>query len=248
MHADFDIIPALDIINGEIVRLHQGDYSKKTSYALDALSLIENWQELGIKRVHLVDLDAAKTGESNNFTFLERLVRAFPHIAFDVGGGIRSLEMARQFFECGVAFINLGSIYIHDQETASEIIESYPHKVFVSLDARGEKLAAQGWLETSKLTLDKALELGNSQPLAGFVYTDIDKDGTLSGPQLQRFADLLKNTEHKIILSGGVGNNEDVFAARKIATGHAAGVISGKAILEGRVDLERLVQELIVDC
>ena len=244
MNADFDIIPALDIINGKIVRLHQGDYSKKTSYALDALSLIESWQELGIRRVHLVDLDAAKTGESNNFTLLARLVKHFPHIAFDVGGGIRSLAMAKRFFECGVAFINLGSVYIQNQKIASEIIENYPHKVFVSLDARGEKLAAQGWLETSQLTLQEALELGNKQPLAGFVYTDIDKDGTLAGPQLQRFSSLLDNTQHKIILSGGVASNEDILEAKKIATGHAAGVISGKAILEGRVDLAELMEHL----
>ena len=97
MNADFDIIPALDIINGEIVRLHQGDYSKKTSYALDALSLIESWQELGIRRVHLVDLDAAKTGESNNFTLLARLVKHFPHIAFDVGVGFAALRWPSDF-------------------------------------------------------------------------------------------------------------------------------------------------------
>ena len=112
------------------------------------------------------------------------------------------------------------------------------------MDARGEKLAAQGWLETSQLTLQEALELGNKQPLAGFVYTDIDKDGTLAGPQLQRFSSLLDNTQHKIILSGGVASNEDILEAKKIATGHAAGVISGKAILEGRVDLAELMEHL----
>lgn len=230
-------VPAIDLINGELVRLKQGDYEEKTVYERDPLVYAEKLQSAGIKHLHLVDLDAAKHGDVRNVLLLEKLSERFD-FEIDYGGGIKSLTMAEKILAAGADRVNIGSLIVKDFETFKEITNKIGDKVIASLDVKDEEIAVDAWQKGSGESLfewiPKIKELG----VKSFCCTDISRDGMMTGPAIDLYRKILdRHPDIELIASGGVSNIEDVKALDQIGC-HA--VIVGKALLEGKIRMEEL--------
>ncbi len=234
----FEIIPAIDIIGGKCVRLTQGDYEQKKVYNEHPLEVAKAFEAIGVKRLHLVDLDGAKKGAVVNWNVLENIAGK-TGMTVDFGGGIKTGKDLEIVFECGAALATIGSIAVKDPALFFSWVKQYgPDKIFLGADVKEEKIAVGGWLETTGLSVLVFLEANIEQGVRNIFCTDIAKDGLLQGPSiplykkiLERFADI------HFIASGGVSNIEDVVALHEAG---CSGVIIGKAIYEGHLALEEL--------
>ncbi|MBJ7602212.1 MAG: 1-(5-phosphoribosyl)-5-[(5-phosphoribosylamino)methylideneamino] imidazole-4-carboxamide isomerase [Candidatus Dormibacteraeota bacterium] len=226
------IIPALDLRAGGVVRLLQGDFARETGYPTDALVLAQQYAEAGARRLHVVDLDGAR-GSGDNRKLIERLIGTL-NIEVQVAGGIRSLESASRWLEAGAAAVVLGTVAVKEPGRLNEVAAQLPGRVLAALDARTGRPAVTGWSELADLSLAEMLEGWAAAPLAGVIVTSIDRDGTLAGPDLDLLAEARRSGSHPITYSGGISSVGDVTA---VAAAGAAGVILGKSLLEGRVDL-----------
>lgn len=231
---NFEIIPAIDIIRGECVRLEQGDYSKKTVYSSDPVEFARKWVSMGAQRLHVVDLEGAKAGELKNLAAISELAQNI-HIPIEVGGGIRDLDTVEALLAEGINRVVLGTAAIVDHEFLAEAIALYRSHVVVSIDAREDLATITGWLKTARIdvhTLAKEMEkLG----VATLIYTDILKDGMLQGPSFDRLEKLSKRVKIPVIASGGVTSYHDIKRLMKIR--NIGGCIIGKALYEGKIDL-----------
>ncbi|MBT5855854.1 1-(5-phosphoribosyl)-5-[(5-phosphoribosylamino)methylideneamino]imidazole-4-carboxamide isomerase [bacterium] len=244
----FEIIPAIDIIDGKLVRLTQGDYNQVESYNKSPEDMAQEFVDAGARRIHIVDLDGAKDGRLQNEALLKRIRERCPNVDIEFGGGIRTIETAQQLIDAGIDYIILGSLLIKDPETAKKIITSFPHQVILGIDAKNGMVATEGWLETSETSavdLINQFSGGLLQKYFGgeVIYTDIAKDGTLSGPNIGEIKDIAANSAMSIIASGGVGTIEDIDALRSLYEDqkiNVTGCIVGKAILSGLVPLNEL--------
>jgi phosphoribosylformimino-5-aminoimidazole carboxamide ribotide isomerase len=229
----FQLIPAIDILDGQVVRLMQGRYDEVTHYDFTPVSLAKHYVSLGATRIHLVDLNGAKDGKLTNKTIFEE-IRDAVDVYLDLGGGIRTLEHADTLFKLGLNELILGSLLIKDPATAEAIISTYPGQISAGLDAHGDHIATDGWESTSSVSLKQALEKLNHLPLASVIYTDISKDGTMSGPNIDALKALIPHSVHRIIASGGVSCNDDITRLKEL--GHKLkGCIIGKAVLTGKI-------------
>ncbi len=226
------IIPALDLRAGGVVRLLKGDFARETGYPTDALVQAQQYAEAGARRLHVVDLDGAR-GSGDNRKVIERLIREL-NIEVQVAGGIRSLESASRWLEAGAAAVVLGTVAVKEPERLNEVAAQLPGRVLAALDARAARPAVTGWSELADLSLAEVLEGWAAAPLAGVIVTSIDRDGTLAGPDLDLLAEARRSGSHPVTYSGGISSLDDVAA---VAAAGAAGVILGKALLEGHVDL-----------
>ena len=238
-----NIIPAIDLRGGCCVRLFQGDYSKETIYGENPVEQALKWQEAGADIIHLVDLDGAKAGHIVNKEAIKNICSAVS-IPCELGGGIRSIEDAKQAFELGVSRVILGTVACEDPSVAEEFIKQFgTEKVVVGIDAKDGKVAIRGWVETS--TVD-AFALAQNLYLLGvsrIIYTDIATDGALSGPNLvsvQKLCSLVPDC--KIIASGGVSAAEDILHLKQLNMANLEGVIVGKALYDGRATFQELNQ------
>lgn len=236
-----DIIPAIDLIDGEVVRLTQGDYNLVTKYAKSPVDLAKQFEDFGAPRLHLVDLDGAKKGHPVNLKTLES-IRNSISIPIEVGGGIRSLETAKQLKDIGIDFLILGSLLIKEPENARSIIEAYPHQVIAGIDAKGDHVAIHGWLEKAEFTIQTTLEKFRALPIASVIFTDISKDGMLTGPNIEKLVEVCTFSPFPVIASGGVGNLNDLKQLNAIHHPKLQGCIVGKAILSGHISLDLLWQ------
>ena len=238
-----NIIPAIDLRGGCCVRLFQGDYAKETIYGENPVEQALKWQEAGADIIHLVDLDGAKAGHIVNKEAIKNICSAVS-IPCELGGGIRSIEDAKQAFELGVSRVILGTVACEDPSVAEEFIKQFgTEKVVVGIDAKDGKVAIRGWVETS--TVD-AFALAQNLYLLGvsrIIYTDIATDGALSGPNLvsvQKLCSLVPDC--KIIASGGVSAAEDILHLKQLNMANLEGVIVGKALYDGRATFQELNQ------
>ena len=238
-----NIIPAIDLRGGCCVRLFQGDYAKETIYGENPVEQALKWQEAGADIIHLVDLDGAKAGHIVNKEAIKNICSAVS-IPCELGGGIRSIEDAKQAFELGVSRVILGTVACEDPSVAEEFIKQFgTEKVVVGIDAKNGKVAIRGWVETS--TVD-AFALAQNLYLLGvsrIIYTDIATDGALSGPNLvsvQKLCSLVPDC--KIIASGGVSAAEDILHLKQLNMANLEGVIVGKALYDGRATFQELNQ------
>ena len=238
------IIPAIDIISGECVRLSQGDYDRKTVYSDAPTEMALSWQKKGAKYLHLVDLDGAKIGKLVNIEIIRKICEKVS-IPCEFGGGVRTLQDIELLFKAGVDRIILGTIAIENQELVKNILSKYgAEKIVIGIDAKGGRVAVKGWLETSNIS---AIELATHFAKIGvkrFIYTDISKDGALSGPNIEMTCNLCEKVENcYVIASGGVGSIKDIKNLLESSKEYPnlEAVIVGKALYEGKIILEEII-------
>jgi phosphoribosylformimino-5-aminoimidazole carboxamide ribotide isomerase len=226
------VIPAVDLLDGRCVRLLRGDFDKATEYSDDPLSVARQFAEGGARRIHVVDLDAARDG-AGNAEAVEAIVREIG-VEVEVAGGVRSQGDAAHWFEAGAAVVVIGTLAAEEPAAAAELAERYPGRVCVALDMRRGSVSTHGWEKASGATLEDLLEVLDEAPLESYIYTDIDRDGTMQGPNVEGLVALIKRSRHGVVLSGGVSSMEDV---RRANAAGASGVILGRALYEGKLSL-----------
>lgn len=238
-----EIIPAIDIIGGKCVRLSQGDYAQKTVYNENPLEVAKRFEDAGIRRLHLVDLDGAKAHHIINYKTLES-ISSKTSLVVDFGGGIKSDDDLRIAFECGASMITGGSIAVQKPEIFTQWIKNYGgEKIILGADAKSGKIAVTGWLETTEIELIPFVEKYLQQGINKVICTDIDKDGMLLGPSITLYKEMLeKLPDMYLIASGGVGSLHDV---EMLNEAKIPAVIIGKAIYEGKIHLKDLSKFVI---
>lgn len=235
-----DIIPAIDIIGGSCVRLSQGDYSLMKEYASDPLDMAKRFEDHGLKRLHLVDLEGAKGGTIVNLKSLERIA-GNTDLVIDFGGGIKRSEDLRDAFNAGASMVTCGSIAVKDPALVESWLAQYgPDKLILGSDAKGGMIATHGWLETTALEVGPFIDSYLEKGFFRVICTDIALDGMLGGPSFALYDELLASRPSlHLIASGGIASIEDVYALQKAGLG---GAIIGKALYEGAITLEALVR------
>ncbi|MCD4699959.1 MAG: 1-(5-phosphoribosyl)-5-[(5-phosphoribosylamino)methylideneamino]imidazole-4-carboxamide isomerase [Phycisphaerae bacterium] len=232
-----EIFPAIDLRDGNVVRLSQGDYDRQQIYATDAAGVADLFVSAGANWIHVVDLDAARSGKRTNTEAIGDICR-ITGAKVQLGGGIRSDEAVADALAMGVSRLVIGSAALRDWAWFEQLAlrTDLAGKIVLGLDARGGKLAADGWTDQTDLTVAEVSRLAGSLPLAAIVYTDIERDGMLTGPDLDGTADIIKATGLPVIASGGIAGLDDIARCKEIG---CSGVIVGRAYYEGRIDLAR---------
>lgn len=237
-----EVIPAIDLRGGRLVRLEQGDYGRETVYADDAARVVRGFVEQGARRIHVVDLDAARDGGAANDRVVREILRAAESARVQVGGGVRSVERAAELLGLGAARVIMGTAALERPEVVRAAAERFPDRVVLGLDARNGRVAVRGWLEDSDLTCEDVLARFGDLPLAAVLHTDIHRDGTLGGPNLGATVALARSSRLPVIASGGVGTLDDLLALAR--TRVIAGAVVGKALYAGRLDLAEALREV----
>lgn len=232
------IYPAIDIKDRSCVRLVQGDYDEVTIYEKDPVKVALKWESLGAEILHLVDLDGARGGVRINEDVVKDIVKSV-NIPVQIGGGIRDTDGVETYLKSGVKYVIIGTAAIKNPTWLEEIVDKYGERIIVSIDAKNGLIATDGWESTSdKKALDYIKEL-KDMGVNRIVYTDIAKDGMLIGPNFEIYEDLKKEVDIEIIASGGVTTKDDIMRLKEI---DVYGAIIGKALYEGRLDLEEVVK------
>jgi len=230
-----EIIPAIDLKEGRCVRLVQGQMDKETLYFEDPLEAAGMWASRNAPRIHVVDLDGAVTGSPRNLPAIERIVRAVD-VPVQVGGGIRTQEDIIRYLEIGVERIILGTLACQDPEHVRRLAETYPDKILLGIDAKEGYVAIEGWQDVTQARAVDLIQVYSDIPVAGIVYTDIQRDGMLVGPNLPATEELCHVSPFPVIASGGVTTLEDLAALSRLAPFGLAGAIVGKALYSGRLN------------
>lgn len=233
-----EIIPAIDLIHGKCVRLTQGDYDKKTTYNENPLEVAKEFEDIGIRRLHLVDLDGAKKGEVVNLKVLE-LIASKTSLIIDFGGGIKTDASINSVFNAGASLATIGSLAVKQPELLFSWVKKYgAEKIMLGADVNGEKIAIGGWLETTDINVYDFLKINYYKGITNIFCTDISKDGMLKGPSADLYLKIITLIpELKLIASGGVSSMNDIIELEKIGCG---GAIVGKAIYEGHITIQDL--------
>lgn len=235
------IIPAIDIKEGRCVRLEQGNFEKEIIYGDNPIEVAEKWEKQGAKLVHLVDLDGAKTGKIRHLKLIAEIIRNIS-VPVEVGGGIRDLETIKDLFNIGVENVILSTLAYENLSLLKKICEQYQEKISVSIDAKEGFFSIKGWQETTK---EKAIDFAQRMENSGvkrFIHTDIKRDGTLSGINLEEIKKFTAAIEGKVIASGGVSNIEDVKRIKNLGLNNLTGVIVGKALYTGAIKLQAAIK------
>jgi phosphoribosylformimino-5-aminoimidazole carboxamide ribotide isomerase len=234
----FTIIPAIDIIDGKCVRLTHGDYAQKKIYNEDPLEVALEFQDAGIRRLHLVDLDGAKAGAVQNWKVLEKIAGR-TSLEIDFGGGIKKEEDVRIVFDSGAVLATVGSIAVKDPDAFGSWLLKYgPQKFFLGADVKDEKITISGWLEQTDIWVYDFLRSYQEKGVHHVFCTDVSKDGALLGPATDLYRNIIAEVQGlNFVASGGVSHMDDIYALKEAGCN---GVIIGKAIYEGRVTLSDL--------
>jgi phosphoribosylformimino-5-aminoimidazole carboxamide ribotide isomerase len=228
------LIPAVDLKNGRCVRLWQGRMDAETVYSDNPLAMAQGWVEQGASWLHVVDLDGAVEGEPRNLSAIEQIVKTVP-VPVQVGGGIRSIDQIERHLDVGVARVIIGTLAIEQPLVAAEICQRFPGRIAVSLDARDGKVALKGWQESAALDyLDVARQIDTWRP-AVLIFTAIQRDGTLKGPDLPHLKELLAVVSLPVIVAGGIGHVDHVQSLVSLGAEGLHGAIIGKALYDGSV-------------
>jgi phosphoribosylformimino-5-aminoimidazole carboxamide ribotide isomerase len=239
--ASMQVIPAIDLLDGQCVRLHQGDYGQVTRFSDDPVAQALRWQDQGAQRLHLVDLDGARTGLPANDAVVKAIVTALA-IPVQLGGGIRTAERAEELLAYGLERVILGTAALERPDLVEVLAARHPGRIVVGIDAREGRVATRGWIEASDtLATDLARRL-SALPIAAIISTDIGTDGTLAGPNLEALRAMAEASRVPVIASGGVGTLEHLLSLLAVAALGVEGVIVGRALYDGSVDLAEAVQ------
>ena len=233
-----ELIPAIDLIDGKCVRLTKGDYNSSKVYAEDPVAQAQEFERLGFKRLHVVDLDGARSAHVVNIKTLRALTKA-TNLRIDFGGGIKTADDVRQVMDAGAAMATIGSVAVTRPELFEQWLKAYgADRIILGADVRGDKIAIKGWLEDSDLTLTDFIKRYTDMGVTNVLCTDISRDGTLQGPATERYKQLMQRfPQLHLIASGGVSGTNDIISLQQAGI---PAVVFGKAWYEGRIDLEKL--------
>ncbi len=238
-----EIIPAIDLLDGACVRLHKGDYDQVTRFSEDPVAQALSWQSQGATRLHLVDLDGAKRGEPINDAAV-RAITAALDIPVQLGGGVRSLERAEELIACGLDRVILGTVAIEQPELVQELAQRHPGRIVVGIDANDGRVATRGWVEQSDALATDLAKQFSAAGIAAIITTDIATDGTLAGPNLEALRTMAQCSTVPMIASGGIGCMADLLSLLPLEPLGVTGVIVGRALYDGRVDLAEAIAAL----
>ena len=236
-----NVFPAIDLIDGKCVRLLQGVYSSETQYSDDPISQALSFQEEGASWIHIVDLDAARTGIANNASIIEKIVSQL-EIPVQVGGGIRDLERARLIFDSGVTRIVIGTAAIENPSLLEEVVSI--GRVAIAVDLKGNKVAVHGWKKKTDLSYTDLFERFEKTGVDAYIVTHIERDGTLEGPDIDAYKNIISSTTKDVIASGGVGSTDDLrdLSLLDVNGKNLRGVIVGRAFYEGKFSLSQAIE------
>ncbi len=227
------LIPAIDLINGKCVRLFKGDFSKRKDFSREPYEQAKYWENEGAKCIHIVDLDAAKTGIPTNDLSIKKIAKSV-NVPIQIGGGIRSLERIEQLFSYGVDKVIMGTSAIENKELVKSLSTKFPRRIIVGIDAKEGKVSTRGWQEQSDVLATELIKEFSSFKIANFIITDINTDGTLEGANEVFIKKILDITDIPVIASGGVGSISDLLSLTKFEHSGLCGVIVGKALYENK--------------
>ena len=233
------IIPAIDLKNGRCVRLRQGDMSQETRYSDDPPAMALQWQTLGAECLHVVDLDGAIEGKPIHMSQIKRIVKSLS-IPIQVGGGIRTLETIRGYLTEGVTRVVLGTAALENTELMAKASQEFPGQIMLGVDSRQGQVAVHGWKDVSQTSPSHLIRSFAQYPLGGVIFTDISRDGMLTGPNLEALQTIASDSPFPLIASGGVTKIEDIQAIRGLGQ-KITGIIIGKALYEGAIDLKKAI-------
>jgi phosphoribosylformimino-5-aminoimidazole carboxamide ribotide isomerase len=235
------VIPAIDLKDGQCVRLRQGRMEDSTVFSDDPLEQAARWVEKGARRLHIVDLNGAFAGTPVNGEIVAAIARQFPDLPIQIGGGIRNLEAARFYIDAGVSYLIIGTQAVKDPEFVQAACAEFPGKIIVGLDAVDGKVATEGWADVSELDVIDVVRRFTGMGVVAIVYTDISRDGMMQGVNIDATVELAEQSSIPIIASGGIAKLADIVdlkAACKTTTGAGIiGVITGRAIYDNKLDL-----------
>jgi len=238
-----EIIPAIDLLNGKCVRLNQGNYNEVTKFNSDPVKQAQIWEKQGAKRLHLVDLDGAKTGEPINDQTIKEIKKSIS-IPIQLGGGIRNKDRAKELFDIGIDRIILGTIAIENPELVRVLSQEYPKRIAVGIDAKEGMVATRGWLKRSEITSLELTKQLNELELAAIISTDISTDGTLEGPNIQALREIAEVSINPVIASGGIGSINDLISLVDLEHEGIEAIIVGRALYDGSIDLKEAILTL----
>jgi phosphoribosylformimino-5-aminoimidazole carboxamide ribotide isomerase len=237
------LLPAIDIRDGKAVRLEQGDFAKETVYDADPLDAARKWVGAGATQLHVVDLDGAREGEPRNLHHLERIADELD-VPVQYGGGLRSLVSVREALAAGAARVVLGTAAYSDLDFLDAVLEAWGVRIVVAIDVRGGYVSVSGWTKTTQMLAADVIRRMQARGVKQFVYTNADRDGMLNGADLDEVKTVSEAIRGRFLYSGGIASLDDLRALKELRLVNLAGVISGKALYEGRFTIEE-AQELL---
>jgi len=240
------IIPAIDLKDGQCVRLRQGLMDDSTVFSDDPVAMAARWVEAGCRRLHLVDLNGAFAGEPVNGGVVTAITKAFPELPVQIGGGIRDLETIEQYVRAGVSYVIIGTKAVKEPEFVAQACDAFPGKIIVGLDARDGFVATDGWAEVSQIQAADLARRFDADGVSAIVYTDIARDGMMQGVNVEATVAMAEASSIPVIASGGITNLDDIRALNAVASRGISGAITGRAIYEGSLDVseaQRLCDE-----
>ena len=236
-----EVIPAIDLLGGKCVRLYQGDYNQASVFNDNPVEVARQWEKEGATRLHVVDLDGAKSGQSVNLGVIEAIAKAID-IPVQVGGGLRDRKGVERLLATGVQRAILGTVAVENPELVTQLCQEFRDRIVVGIDARNGKVATRGWLETSEVEATTLAKQMAQQGAAAIIYTDIHRDGTLSGPNMEALRELAESIDIPVIASGGVSSLTDLLSLSSLESVGVTGAIVGKAIYTGDLSLKEAVR------
>ncbi len=237
----FHIYPAIDIRGGKCVRLERGDFRKEKVYSEEPSEIAKEWEAQGAKRLHIVDLDGARGGRPINLAAVEKAIKSVD-IPAQCGGGVKSREALDAYFSIGARWVVLGTRAVEDIGFLEEAISAYPGMILASLDLREGKVSTGGWMKNASVDVEELLERWEKAGLKRIVYTDINRDGTLEGFDLEKLKKVAEITSMEIIASGGIASLKDLENIRSLGSYGVEGAIVGKALYDGRIKLREALK------
>ncbi len=231
------LIPAIDLKQGQCVRLRQGRMEDSTVFSDDPVAMAGQWVEQGAKRLHLVDLDGAFEGEPVNADVVEAVCQAYPDLPVQIGGGIRTVDTVEAYLAAGVRYVIIGTQAVRQPEFVTDLCAEFPDRVIVGIDARDGMVAVQGWAESSDTSAETLAKRFEDEGVSAIVYTDISRDGMMQGVNVEATRALAEAISIPVIASGGVTGIEDIKRLQAVSDSGIEGVIIGRALYEGTINL-----------
>ena len=231
------IIPAIDLKDGECVRLRQGRMDDSTVFSGKPVDMAARWVDAGARRLHLVDLNGAFAGEPVNGEVVKDIAKAYPDLPIQIGGGIRSGETIEAYLKAGVEYVIIGTKAVKEPDFVTEMCRQFPGHIIVGIDAKKGLVATDGWAEVTEVKAADLAKRFESDGVSSIVYTDIDRDGMMQGVNVEATLAMAKASSIPVIASGGITNMDDIVALNKVANQGILGAITGRAIYEGTLDV-----------
>lgn len=238
-----DVIPAIDLLEGRCVRLYQGDYDRSQVFSENPADVAKQWVDQGATRLHIVDLDGAKAGKIVNLGAIEAIAHAVS-VPIEIGGGLRDRTSVQQLFNLGIQWAILGTIAVEQPQLVQQLCEEFPGQIIIGIDARNGRVATRGWLETSEVLATQLAVQMQELGAAAIIYTDIHRDGTLTGSNFEALQELAAVISIPIIASGGVSSVTNLLSLLALEPQGVTGVIVGRALYTGDILLKEALRAI----